>query len=165
MDADRYLFTAGVLHGVTMADATLEQIEQTMWVNYAQVAKACELIIKGNDNARICVVGSESGISGSYDTGYGGAKAALHHYVETKKLRTPEQQLVCVAPGIIGDAGMTMRREDQHRLDYLRESHPKRRFMSSHEVAAMIYHLLYIDLGYTSGTVIRMNGGRHTSLQ
>jgi NAD(P)-dependent dehydrogenase (short-subunit alcohol dehydrogenase family) len=73
----------------------------------------------------------------------------------------PQQQIVCVSPGIIEDAGMTVRREDRVNLARRRDMHPKRRFLRAIEVARMIHFLLYVDEGYTSGVVIRMNGGAH----
>ena len=33
---------------------------------------------------------------------YAGAKAAMHLYVEHRRLNTPQQQLVAIAPSIIG---------------------------------------------------------------
>jgi hypothetical protein len=54
---------------------------------------------------------------------------------------------------------MTLRRDDTENLERRREEHPKKRFLTSLEVAKMVHHLLYVDEGYTTGTVIRMNGG------
>ncbi len=160
LDADRYLFCQGLLYGKRRVDMTEDEISETYKVNYASVACTCEAILTYNPVARICVIGSESGIVGSYDECYADAKRLLHHYVETKKIE-PGQQFVCVAPGIIEDAGMTIRREDRENLFRIRENHPKGRFLRSIEVARMVYFLLYVDIGYTTNVVIRMNGGSH----
>lgn len=161
LKADRYLFCAGVLRARKIATQSDSELTETFLVNCASVIQACDRIIEANDNARICVVGSESGFSGSFDGAYAASKAALHRYVETKRLRTAEQQLVCVAPGIIGDSGMTLRRTDQRELHQREMMHPKGRFLEAAEVAQLIKFLLYDDAGYVSGCVIRMNGGEH----
>jgi NAD(P)-dependent dehydrogenase (short-subunit alcohol dehydrogenase family) len=163
MDVERYLFCAGLLYGKSLLEAEPDEIADTLRVNFSDVAQACDRIIAGNGKARICVVGSESGFAGSYDVAYAGAKAALHRYVETKRLRTIDQQLVCIAPGILGDGGMTLRRKDLKRLDERQMAHPKARFLSSIEVARLIRFALYDDRGYLSGVVIRLNGGEHTA--
>ena len=158
-EADRFLFCAGLLQGRRINDNGLSS---NSWiVNFKAVASACDRILDNNQNARICVIGSESGIVGSYDMAYAGAKAALHMYVENKRVPYRGQQIVCVAPNIIADAGMTTRRRDLDRLKERAERHPKGRFCTSVEVARAIRFLLYEDLGYINNVVIRMNGGEH----
>jgi hypothetical protein len=162
VNADRYLFCQGLLRNKTGDDQTSDEITEGLNVNAYDVMTACDAVIAANDEARICVMGSESAFKGSYDTVYANAKGILHSYVETKKLRTPSQQLVCVAPTIISDAGMTLRRKDLAELRERRHQHPKRCWLTSVEVARLVYHCLYVDEGYLSGVVIRMNGGEHT---
>lgn len=158
-DAERYLFCAGVLRSKPIAEQTQVEIAETFMVNCGAVIQACDAILAVNDKARICVIGSESGFAWSHDGAYAASKAALHRYVETKRLRTKDQQLVGIAPSIIEDAGMTIRRSDQANLDRRRDTHPKRRFLQASEVARLIRFCLYEDFGYLSGIVIRMHGG------
>ena len=160
LDAQRYLFCAGILYGKPARDLTASEIGALLDVNFVNVVETCEHILTANPYARICVVGSESGIAGSFDRLYAGSKAALHQYVETRRIR-PAQQLVAVAPGIIGDAGMTLRRTDHENLAKREKEHPKGRFLSSAEVARLITFLLYEDSGYICNAVIRVNGGEH----
>lgn len=157
--ADRFLICNGLLLGKAAIDMSAREIEATYQANFVQPAAACGRILHYNPSARICLVGSESGYRGSYDETYAAAKAALHRFVELHPLTTPAQQLVAVSPGIIGDTAMTRRRQDIERLERRRLTHPKQRFLTCAEVAAMIYHLLYVDEGYITGTVIRMHGG------
>lgn len=156
--SERYFLCAGLLQPMRMMDMEHAEISATMWVNCFWPVEICERVLATNDHARICVMGSESGFTWSHNDAYAGAKAALHRYVETKKLK-PNQQLVCVAPSVISDAGMTLRRTDTDNLERRRLEHPKQRFITSAEVARMVHFLLYVDDGYTTGTVIRMNGG------
>jgi NAD(P)-dependent dehydrogenase (short-subunit alcohol dehydrogenase family) len=159
--AERHLFCQGLLNGKIIGQQTAKEIADTFEANFNMVVRQCDLIIGTNDKARICVIGSESGFAGSFDGAYAGAKAALHRYVETKKLRTPDQQLICIAPGIVDDLGMTTRRMDYDKLARREKEHPKGRFLHSSEVCRLVKHVLYVDDGYLSGTVIRMNGGEH----
>jgi len=155
---DRYLFCAGVLRPKRLEEQSLDERDESWHVNLIRPMLLCDEILARNSRARIVVMGSESGFSWSFDGTYAAAKAALHRYVETKKLK-PDQQLVCVAPSIIEDCGMTMRREDTENLERRRKAHPKQRFLKAVEIAKLIHFLLYVDQGYISNTVIRVNGG------
>lgn len=161
LDGGRYLFCAGVIRPTRAQYQTEAEIEETFAVNCASVIRACDRIIESNRRARICIVGSESGYSWSFDGIYAASKAALHRYVEAKRLETPDQQLVAIAPTIIADAGMTLRRRDQDNVAVRATSHPKARLLTAEEVARWIHFLLYVDHGYASGMVVRLNGGEH----
>jgi NAD(P)-dependent dehydrogenase (short-subunit alcohol dehydrogenase family) len=156
--ASRHLFCQGMITPRPVGQQTKLEWADSMAANCLDVIRQCDLILATNPKARIVVMGSESGYSGSFDGTYAAAKAGLHKYVETKALR-PDQQLVAVAPTIIEDSGMTKRRDDKVNLDNRRAQHPKRRFLAMSEVCRMIHFLLYVDDGYTTGTVIRMHGG------
>lgn len=162
LHAERYLFAQGIIYAKPVDELTSFEVETSLEVNAYQVMQACDRIIDGNANARICVIGSESAFSGSFDRVYANAKKILHSYVERKKLRTEHQQLICIAPTIILDSAMTQRRDDLEAVDNRAKKHPKRRWLSALEVARFVHYCLYVDLGYLSGVVIRMNGGKHT---
>jgi NAD(P)-dependent dehydrogenase (short-subunit alcohol dehydrogenase family) len=155
---ERYLFCAGLLLPKRLAEQSLDEGVASLRTNLLVPVAYCDDILARNDEARIVVVGSESGFTWSHDGVYAAAKAALHRYVETKKLK-PHQQLVCVAPSIIRNTGMTERRKDVENLERRRNEHPKKRFLEAIEVAKLIHFLLYVDDGYLSGQVIRFNGG------
>lgn len=149
-DADRYILAAGVLHQEKMKDQTGRQIMTSLSVNFINVVRICEEILEKNEHARICVIGSESAYGGSFDETYAGAKAALHRYVEKRTLRA-HQQLVCVSPPIISDAGMTLRRHDYP------EILKRRPTVTSSEVARLVYDLLNFECELNS-VVVRMKG-------
>lgn len=159
IEAERYFFCQGLLYPKRESEQTEDEIAESLAVNHTQIVCCCEQILEANSSARICVMGSESGFSGSYDGTYAAAKTKLHAYVESRCLRSPRQQLVCVAPSIVDDAGMTLRREDKDNLENRRMSHPKRRYLKSMEVARLVHFLLYVDRGYISNTVVRVHGG------
>ena len=163
VSARRYLFCVGKLEQKNIRFQTEEETQETFWVNFTQVVKECDWLIDNNPDARICVMGSDSGFKGSFDAAYAGAKAGLHNYVENKRLRHPHQQLVCVAPSMVAGTRMNRNRcEDgikalQERL----HSHPKGRMVTTLEVARLIHFLLCVDEGFTTGVTIRINGGEH----
>lgn len=154
----RYLLCAGVIRPKQLKNQSNDEIEETLAVNLIRPMFLCDAIFEMNDHARVCVIGSESGYTWSFDGAYAAAKSALHRYVETKKL-LPTQQLICIAPSIIEDSGMTRARTDYENLERRRQSHPKKRFLTAVEVARLVHFVLYQDEGYLSGQVIRMNGG------
>ncbi len=158
-DMPRYFIASGFLKGQTIRDQSRRDAEQAWRMNFVDVAQRCDSIIASNPLARICIVGSESGIQGSFDAAYAGAKAAMHLYVETKRLRTPEQQLVCIAPTVIEDSGMTQRRNDLGECLVRGAARRRGRWLQSADVARLAHFLLYTDDGSISNTVIRQNGG------
>ncbi len=160
--ADRYLFCSGLLRSIPGSQQTREEREEGFRVNLWRITDDCERILDANDRARICVIGSESAYRGSFDDTYANAKRCLHEYVERKKLK-PDQQLVCISPGVIEDAGMNVRREDEFRTLKRKEANPKKRFLKAVEVARLIHFVLYHDQGYLTSVVVRLNGGEHNA--
>jgi NAD(P)-dependent dehydrogenase (short-subunit alcohol dehydrogenase family) len=162
-DGDRYLFCVGLIRQKRIEDQSEAEVTETFEVNAYQVIRDCEQLIDENPTARICVIGSESAFKGSFDMAYAEAKRDLHHYVETKRLKYPGQQLVCVAPTCVVNTKMNKQRnaDGVASLEARRLKHPKQRWLRPVEVARMIHFLLCVDEGYTTNVVLRMNGGEH----
>ncbi len=154
---DEYLLCGGVLHGKEITEISDEELAETFAVNYTSIAKFCDELFSVNKEAKVCIIGSESGVKGSYDMAYAGAKAALHLYVETKKLNFPEQNLVCVSPTIIEDSGMTQRRDDLKEVLKRGKQRRMGRWIKAEEVARIAHFALHeVAL---ANTVIHVNGG------
>lgn len=136
-DAERYVFAAGVIHPKPLAMQEPQEIIASLSVNYTSVVKLCELALR-RPSVRIAVIGSQSAVNGSYDEMYAGMKAALHNYVRNRHLAAG-QRLVCVAPSIIADSGMTRRRSDYPAVLTLRST------CSAMDVAREVYDVLYKD--------------------
>lgn len=159
LTCDRYFLASGYLAGRSLETISDKDTVETWRANFYDIARLCDKIIARNARARICVIGSESGISGSFDGAYAGAKAALHQYVENKRLEHPGQQLVAIAPTIIWDSGMTQRRPDLDRVAERGRARRLGRWLAASEVAALAHFLLYVDRGYVTNTVVRIHGG------
>jgi NAD(P)-dependent dehydrogenase (short-subunit alcohol dehydrogenase family) len=157
---NRYLLAAGVLHNKRIVDQADSEAQESMRVNALGPIRSCELILLNNPKARICIIGSKAGEAGSYDQVYAAAKAGVHNYVRNARI-TGDQQIVCIAPTIIMDSGMTQRRNEDGMKSLRRRvsEHPKERFLKAKEVARLVYFLLYLDEGYITNTVIEMKGG------
>lgn len=162
-DGVKYLFCVGRLLQRPVAHQTDSEVETTFRVNAGQVIGDCDRLLDLNSQARICILGSEAAFTGSHDAAYSAAKAALHHYVETKRLKSPDQQLVCVAPSIVLDTNMTNARnaEGKAAMELRRLKHPKGRWLAPMDVARVIHFLLAEGNDYITNTVVRMNGGEH----
>lgn len=156
LDCNRYLICTGYLAGKSVDRLSRIEAADTFDLNFVDVAVACDRILSVNQTARICVIGSESGESGSYDMAYAGAKAALHLFVRNRRLKHPGQMIVALAPHIIADAGMTTRRVDlPETLERGRHTRLGR-WLTSREVANMAYDILYRWPTSMSGQVVRM---------
>jgi NAD(P)-dependent dehydrogenase (short-subunit alcohol dehydrogenase family) len=157
--ADRFFFAQGHLtaqSAATMSSADMIAIAEANWLD---VVEKCERVLAHNHTARICLMGSESGFKGSFNEVYANSKAALHHYVETKHLKWPQQQLVAVAPTVIEDTGMTQRRHDLDRIMKMGAARRRGHWLYAKDVARMVKFLLYEDSGAVCNTVVRMTGG------
>jgi NAD(P)-dependent dehydrogenase (short-subunit alcohol dehydrogenase family) len=154
---DQYLICSGLLYGKNTRDMKSIEAAQTFEVNFFNIAKFCDSIFNANQQARVCIIGSESGEKGSYDMAYAGAKSAVHLYVKQKRLVYREQHLVCVSPWIISDAKMTTERKDFGQL--LAKGTRRRigRWLTSTEVAR-VAHFALNEPGLCN-EVISMKGG------
>lgn len=156
LDLDRYLLCAGVLYGQKVAEMPTMGVLNTLAVNYVDVVVFLERLFENNKTAHVCVIGSMSGIAGSYDTMYAGSKAALHLYVQTKRLQK-EQHLVCVAPTIIEDSGMTTRREDYAEVIERGKARRLGRWLTADEVARTA--MFAIENDAMCNSVVELSGG------
>lgn len=159
LDLPRYLICMGYLAGQSLQDISPKEAKKTWDLNFIDIVLFCDRVYADNPDARICIIGSMSGIKGSFDMAYAGAKAALHVYIEAKRLTGRHAQLVGIAPTIIEDSGMTQRRNDlDHCIDRGRKTR-RGSWLKPEEVAELAYFLLYIDHGAISNVVIPMQGG------
>ena len=159
-DLDAYLICCGYLAGKSLSEISHAEADETWHVNFLYPAELIEVLVAKNDHVRICVIGSESGISGSFDMAYAGAKAAMHLYIQTKQLRTPAQQLFGIAPHIIADSGMTERRRDQDRVKAAASRHRAARHISAMEVAAVAADGLFGPSRFLSNAIIPLRGDK-----
>ena len=158
-DADAYLFCQGYLAGKAAGEISSEEARQTWDDNFGSIAADCDAIIDANLKARICIITSYSGIKGSFDSVYAGAKAAMNLYIQTKRLKYPGQQIVGIAPHIVWDSGMTQRRDDLRDLAERAEFRRRGEWIKAEDVAKLAHFLLFCDSGNITNVVIPVTGG------
>lgn len=154
---ERFVLAAGILYPQQVHDLSAAAIIDALSVNLVNVMRCCEKILRSVPTARIVVIGSLSGREGSFDQLYAAAKAGVHCYVQTRLVQPP-QLLACVAPTIVSDAGMTLRRADYPAVLNHRPT------VTSMQVAEMVAAMLYADpaqLERLNNSVRYMEGVAH----
>lgn len=157
LDCDRYVFCSGFLAGKNLGEITTQNVLDTMEANFIDIASMCDTIIEENRNASICIIGSMSAINGSYDMVYAAAKAGIHLYAETKRLGFRGQHLVCIAPTVIMDSGMTQRRDDVGNVEARAQARRLCRWLTAKEVAEVA--LFALQQPSMCNTVVKLTGG------
>ncbi len=153
-----FLIMAGWLQSKKISEQKYDDITNSYLINSAGPIIASDLILEHDPNARVFIMGSESGRKGSFDMTYAASKSSLRMYVKTKSLGI-KQQLLLISPSTVEDMGMTLRRTDQNRLASYMDSHPKKRFLRMEELADLIINLYYSTI-YLTNTEIEINGGK-----
>jgi NAD(P)-dependent dehydrogenase (short-subunit alcohol dehydrogenase family) len=164
INAEFFVFALGLLIPRRINEQADSEIYRSMNVNLLYIVRCCEEILDVNPDAKIFILGSESGRKGSFDTSYFLAKAALRQYVIEKKIIFPRQQILLISPSTILDTKMTSNRSDQIYLDGLVKSLPKERFLMAEEVARCIDWLIRSGSDYITNTEIEINGGKFARL-
>ena len=133
-------------------------------VNLLSIIEICEIALNHNPNVKILIMGSESGLKGSFDLVYALTKSSIHKYVEERKILKKKQQLICLAPSTIMDAGITLRRRDHYNVLKSINKNPKKRGLKSKEVSKIIFTLMFKLTDYITNTVIHVNGGKFSRM-
>ena len=161
---DKILLLQSVISSKFFLNRKQNEITKQININFLSIIKICELALNYNKKVKIIVLGSESGIKGSYDIVYGLMKASIHKYVEERKIQYPSQQLVCISPSTIIDTKMTLSRKDQKNVLKSIFKNPKKRGIKSIEIANLIYSIFYNITDYMTNTVIRVDGGKFSRM-
>ena len=144
--------------------SNLRSLSSPLWVNLLSTINICEIALSSNKNVQIFILGSESGVKGSYDIIYALTKSSIHKYVEERKIFYKNQQLVCIAPSTIIDGKMTVNRKDKNNVKKAINNNPKKRALYSKEISKLIYDLSFKNSRYLSNTVIHINGGKFSRM-
>ena len=154
----KFIIASGFLQQKGFLDQTKDEITKSFFINSVGPLLFSEYLFKRNSEARLIIIGSESGYKGSFDLSYALSKSSLKLYVEQKRLEE-NQQILLISPSTISDLGMTTRREDKENLEKYKEKHPKKRFLSSKELTDLIINL-FASTNYLTNIEIGLNGGK-----
>jgi len=162
-NSDIFILLSGHLQSSDLIKQTQENRINSFLINSIGPVLFSEYILKKKANARIIIIGSESGMKGSYDLTYALAKSSLRMYVRQKRIGI-NQQLLLLSPSTIEDLGMTTRRKDIHNLKEYKIGHPKKSFLMSEELVEIICFLINSPK-YLTNTEIEINGGKFTLMK
>jgi NAD(P)-dependent dehydrogenase (short-subunit alcohol dehydrogenase family) len=163
-EANKILLLQSVLTAKDFLKRKQNEINNQININLISVIKICEIALRYNKKVKIIILGSESGIKGSYDIVYGLMKSAIHKYVEERRIKHPKQQLVGIAPSTIADTKMTLKRNDKKNIIKSVKNNPKKRGLKAKEIANLIYNIFYYNTDYITNTVIRVDGGKFSRM-
>jgi len=161
---DKILLLNSIISSKKFTKRKQKEILNQVTINLMSIIKICEIALEKNKNVKIIVLGSESGIKGSYDIVYGLMKTSLHKYVEERRIRSSNQQLVCISPSTIIDSRLTSKRKDKKNILKSVRINPKKRGIKSIEIAELIYNIFYKTTDYLTNTIIRVDGGKFSRM-
>ncbi len=161
---DKIFLCHSVLSNKKHLSKNNDEIHNQLNVNLLSKIKICEISLKHNPKARIFIIGSESGLKGSYDIVYGLSKSSINKYVEERKIFKKGQQLICIAPSTIIDGKMTINRKDVKNVRKSIINNPKRRGLYAKEISKLIYDLSFNNTDYVTNIVINVNGGKFSRM-
>ena len=163
-NSDKIVILHSKLSSKSHLKKSLKDITDQICINLTSIIRICEIALSTNPKARIIILGSESGLKGSYDIIYALTKSSIHKYVEERKIKYKDQQLLCLAPSTISDGKMTLKRKDKKNVKKSININPKKRGINSKEISIFIYKLLFEITDYVSNTTIHINGGKFSRM-
>ena len=158
-----YIFHSIIINKKHLSKNYNEIIDQ-LNINLLSIINICEISLNHNPNTQIFIMGSESGIKGSFDIIYALAKSSLHKYVEERKILKKNQQILCIAPSTITDSKMTLNRKDLNNVKQSIKLNPKKRGINSKEISQLIFDLSFKNTRYITNTVIKIHGGKFSRM-
>ena len=163
-NSDKIVILHSKLSSKSHLKKSFKDITNQICLNLTSIIRICEIALNSNPKARIIILGSESGLKGSYDIIYALTKSSIHKYVEERKIKYKDQQLLCLAPSTISDGKMTLKRKDKKNIKKSIYINPKKRGIKSKEISIFIYKLLFEITDYVSNTTIHINGGKFSRM-
>jgi len=158
------LYSWGVLHPERLLDQDQSQIWSSFYFNFILPARLLETLNTSGVQFKYIYISSESAAKGSYDGTYAMSKAAMERFIREIRINNEDSSCVGIAPSMIGDCGMTLRRTDQENVSRAAASHPKKRLLSANEVADIVVWLINGGSDYITNTIIAVNGGKFSRM-
>jgi NAD(P)-dependent dehydrogenase (short-subunit alcohol dehydrogenase family) len=154
-----FLYTWGQLLPKRITDQTMDEAVEGFKRNFMVPATILESLNTDNREFLFIYLSSESATKGSYDLNYAAQKCAMNLIIKELQPANKNSNIIGIAPSMIEDAGMTLRRTDSNNVQRARSEHPKKRLAKTEEIVSLIDYL--IDEGtYISNTIIEVNGGK-----
>ena len=154
--------------GVLNAQRLIEQDKQTTWnsvyLNFILPARLLERLNRSNVRFKFIYISSESAVKGSYDAVYAMSKAAMERFIREIRINECGSSCLGLAPSMVEDCGMTVRRVDQENVRRAADEHPKKRLLYAEEIAELVSWLILGGTDYLTNTTIELNGGKFSRM-
>jgi 3-oxoacyl-[acyl-carrier protein] reductase len=156
--------SAGVLDMAKIDQMTVEHWDKVMSINlrgtFLMIQKSIKYLEKSGA-ARIINISSNSGRMGGFENGmaYSASKGGIiaMTYGIARQLAPKKITVNCVAPGTI-DSDM-LKARDEITIKNLLNRFPIGRFGTADEVASAVCYFASVESGFTTGSVLDVNGG------
>ena len=156
--------SAGILDLASIEETTVEHWDNVLAINlrgtFTSIQKAIKYLEKSKA-PRIINISSNSGRMGGFENGmaYSASKGALIAltYGLARRLAPKKITVNCIAPGTI-ESDMSAKRSEET-LSKLLKRFPVGRFGTPDEVAAAACYFASEEAGFTTGSVLDVNGG------
>jgi len=159
LEKDIVIYLSSILYSKRIENQSDYEISNSSLVNAIIPIKLVKYLDSNLNKYTFCYLSSESALKGSYDDSYQLFKSGVDNFIREYALNSSSSRIFSIAPSTVL-SGMTLRRKDTDRLKMYEQSHPKKRFLTPHELAVMIYRLCSDEFSYLSNTVIHINGGK-----
>ncbi len=156
--------SAGILDMASIEEMTTDHWDKVMAINLRGTFTAIQKSLKyleQSPSPRIINISSNSGRMGGFENGmaYSASKGGIIAltYGLARRLAPKKITVNCIAPGTI-ESDMSAQRSEET-LKKLKERFPIGRFGTPDEVAAAACYFASDDAGFTTGSVLDVNGG------
>ncbi len=156
--------SAGILDMAKIEEMTVDHWDKVMSINlrgtFLMIQKSVKYLEKSK-SPRIINISSNSGRMGGFENGmaYSASKGGIiaMTYGIARQLAPKKITVNCVAPGTIESDMLNARDEETKKR--LLTRFPLRRFGTSDEVATAVCYFASEESGFTTGSVLDVNGG------
>ncbi len=156
--------SAGILDLKSVEEMTVEHWDRVLAINlrgtFTTIQKSIKYLEKSKA-PRVINISSNSGRMGGFENGmaYSASKGAIIAltYGLARRLANKKITVNCIAPGTI-ESDMSAARSPEV-LEKLRQRFPLGRFGTPEEVAAAACYFASDEAGFTTGSVLDVNGG------
>ncbi|SMG20398.1 SDR family NAD(P)-dependent oxidoreductase [Arenibacter troitsensis] len=156
--------SAGILDMSSIEEMSIEHWDRVLAINlrgtFTTIQKSIQYLEKSNA-PRVINISSNAGRMGGFENGlaYSASKGAIIAltYGLARRLGNKKITVNCIAPGTI-ESDMSAARSPEV-LEKLRQRFPLGRFGTPEEVAAAVCYFASEEAGFTTGSVLDVNGG------
>lgn len=156
---DVVVFASGVLPGKAINAYSLDEMADVMGVNATGAALVAQQVLPRMRSGHLLILGSISGLRGSYDPIYAASKAALIGLAKSlAKYNADQARVNYVAPALVEDSAMFYDMTPERRQHHAAAS-PTGKLITKTDLAEIIVDLTGPAWKHLNGAIIDLTGG------